>query len=273
LSIVAIHGLDRHRETSFTAPNGVLWLRDLLPRLIPNARILTYGYDARTRGENRSQQGLYDLSTNFIAHLSNYRVDTKTDKRPLIFVAHSFGGIMLKNALIHAHIAGAKHLPEHKAVESSTYGVIYLGTPHQGIDLTSWTHSLLKCLSINSLINDPLLKHLGLHSETLQQQLMLYNAISIRYHTIFCYEVYPTKVQGGSSTHVPIFSAIVPGSTNTEVFGLHKNHMSLVQFSSMDDDYFTLARNLLRMVEKAPSGILPKWSTNNPGKVHPTHLL
>ncbi|KAF8527155.1 hypothetical protein BU17DRAFT_39893, partial [Hysterangium stoloniferum] len=262
LSIVAIHGLDGHREASFTAPNGVLWLRDLLPRFIPNARILTYGYDARTQGENRSQQGLYDLSTNFIANLSTYRVHTKTGKRPLIFVAHSFGGIMLKNALIDAYIASIKHLPDHKAVESSTYGVIYLGTPHQGIDLTSWTRSLFKSLSIHFHTSDHLLKHLGLHSETLQQQLMQYNAISIRYHTIFYYEIYSTK-------HVPVISAVVPGSTNAEVFGLHKNHMGLIQFGSMDDDdYLMLARNLLRMVERAPSYILPNWSTNNPGKVH-----
>ena len=28
--------------------SGVLWLRDLLPRQFPNARILTFGYDADT---------------------------------------------------------------------------------------------------------------------------------------------------------------------------------------------------------------------------------
>jgi hypothetical protein len=46
-SIVTIHGLDRHRETSFIASNGILWLCDLLPETLPNARILTYSYDAR----------------------------------------------------------------------------------------------------------------------------------------------------------------------------------------------------------------------------------
>ena len=78
-SIVAIHGLDGHREASFTAPNGILWLRDLLPKTLPKARILTYGYDARTRGVNRSNQVLYDLSIDFVAKLSSFRVHTNTD--------------------------------------------------------------------------------------------------------------------------------------------------------------------------------------------------
>ncbi|KAF8529530.1 hypothetical protein BU17DRAFT_36370, partial [Hysterangium stoloniferum] len=95
--IVAIHGLDGHREDSFTADNGVLWLRDLLPETLFSARILTYGYDARTHGENRAQQTMYDVSVDFVAKLSAFRINTKTNDRPLIFIAHSFGGIILKN--------------------------------------------------------------------------------------------------------------------------------------------------------------------------------
>ncbi|KAF8507765.1 hypothetical protein BU17DRAFT_57193, partial [Hysterangium stoloniferum] len=96
-SIVAIHGLNGHREASFTADNGVLWLRDLLPEAFPSARILTCGYDARTRGPNRSQQTTSDMSVNFVANLSGFRLSNRTNDRPLIFIAHSFGGIILKN--------------------------------------------------------------------------------------------------------------------------------------------------------------------------------
>ncbi|KAF8512141.1 hypothetical protein BU17DRAFT_69322 [Hysterangium stoloniferum] len=217
VDIVAIHGLDGHREASFTAPNGVLWLRDLLPETLPNARILTYGYDARTRGVNRSNQALYDLSVDFMAKLSSFRVYTNTDARPLIFIAHSFGGIILKRALIHANATHIKHLPAHKAVEVSTYGIIYLGTPHQGIDLTDWTRSLLRYFSITSQTDSPIMKHLGLHSETLQQLVAEYAAISGRFQTVFCYETYDT-LGPGATGHVPVISAVVQGSVNTEYF-------------------------------------------------------
>ncbi len=73
-SIIAIHGLDGHRENSWTADNGVLWLRDLLPDEITPARILTYGYDANTRGKTPlSRQTLYDHAETFITKLVLFR--------------------------------------------------------------------------------------------------------------------------------------------------------------------------------------------------------
>jgi hypothetical protein len=105
-------------------------------------------------------------------------------------------------ALIHANATHIKHLPAHKVVAASTYGIIYLGTPHQGIDLTSWTQSLLRCFSLTLQTDDPITKYLGLHSETLQQQITQYNAISAQYHTLFCYETYDTQGPSGLSTGV-----------------------------------------------------------------------
>jgi hypothetical protein len=76
-SIVAIHGLDGHRERSWTAENGVFWLRDLLADEIPMARILTYGYDANTRHkEQLTSQTLYDHAETFIAKLVLFRKET-----------------------------------------------------------------------------------------------------------------------------------------------------------------------------------------------------
>ncbi len=43
VSIVAVHGLDGHRDKTWTADNDVHWLRDLLPNTIPHARILCWG--------------------------------------------------------------------------------------------------------------------------------------------------------------------------------------------------------------------------------------
>lgn len=48
-SIIAVHGLNGHRESSWTdEPSGVMWLKALLPQQVPNARILTFGFDADT---------------------------------------------------------------------------------------------------------------------------------------------------------------------------------------------------------------------------------
>lgn len=59
ISIVAVHGLNGHRDKTWTASNGVHWHRDLLPNDIPNARIFCWGYDANTHGDRVSCQYLF----------------------------------------------------------------------------------------------------------------------------------------------------------------------------------------------------------------------
>lgn len=75
-SIVAVHGLNGHRENSWTAENRVNWLQHLLPQKVPHARIFSYGYDARTHGFV-SQQHLQDHGVALVAELSLHRRDTQ----------------------------------------------------------------------------------------------------------------------------------------------------------------------------------------------------
>ncbi|KIM79568.1 hypothetical protein PILCRDRAFT_74296, partial [Piloderma croceum F 1598] len=97
-SIVAIHGLDGHLEKSWTADNGMLWLRDLLPKELRHARILTYGYDSYTRGRDRlANESIHDLANDLLSSLATRRRISNTEWRPIIFVAHSLGGIILKS--------------------------------------------------------------------------------------------------------------------------------------------------------------------------------
>ncbi|KAG8796680.1 hypothetical protein FRC16_009533, partial [Serendipita sp. 398] len=53
VDIVAIHGPEGHREQSWTAEDGTMRSKDLLPVDIPNLRILSYDYDADTRSFSR----------------------------------------------------------------------------------------------------------------------------------------------------------------------------------------------------------------------------
>jgi hypothetical protein len=129
-------------------------------------------------------------------------------------VAHSLGGIVLKyvriyswsdffpntissKALIHASSASRGHLSDHKGIEISTYGIIFLGTPHQGSESVDLGLLLLQIQSIYSHTNDAMAKHLRRDSEMLQQQLSQYSAISGKFNTKFFFEAYPTLLPGG----------------------------------------------------------------------------
>lgn len=77
ISIVAIHGLDGHCNNSWTAANGKLWLKDFLPDKIPNARIVSYGYNAYTANQRQlSDQTIYDHAEGLIVALASKRRET-----------------------------------------------------------------------------------------------------------------------------------------------------------------------------------------------------
>lgn len=46
-SIVAVHGLNGDSETTWTSrQTNAFWLKDFLPYDVPNARVMTFGYNA-----------------------------------------------------------------------------------------------------------------------------------------------------------------------------------------------------------------------------------
>lgn len=47
VDIIAVHGLNGDAYRTWTHENGVLWLRDLLPGLLPGCRVFTYGYPSQ----------------------------------------------------------------------------------------------------------------------------------------------------------------------------------------------------------------------------------
>lgn len=76
VSIVAVHGLGGHRENSWTADNGTNWLESLLPRDLPDCRILSWGYNA-SPSPNHEKQPLQDISEKLVLDLYKIRELTR----------------------------------------------------------------------------------------------------------------------------------------------------------------------------------------------------
>jgi hypothetical protein len=206
VDIVAIHGLNGHREKTWTARNGVHWLRDLLPHDIPNVRILSWGYDANTHSSDRiSCNYLWNHGQALVHDLRLEREHTNSTRRPIIFVAHSLGGIVLKSALIWSDAARRGALGGQRSIGLSTYGILFMGTPHQGSDAARLGELLVNIGSIAIPTQSHLLTHLDRDSEWLQQQLDQYGPISGDFVTKFAFEEYKTPIIGGQSKMVSGF--------------------------------------------------------------------
>lgn len=114
------------------------WPRDFLPTTVPTARILTFGYDTRIRhklGSQGSKNTVYDHAKELLHSLNDYRQDKDDSKRPILFIVHSLGGIVVKEALRQSHRLGGSYRQQslHLICEHAI-GVIFFGTPHRGAD-------------------------------------------------------------------------------------------------------------------------------------------
>ena len=104
ISIVFVHGLQGDALTTWTT-SGVRWPKDLLPQDFPDARILSFGYTAVAGGDTEDKPlSISDLSKRLLRVLSINRKQEKATTRPLIFMAHNIGGIIVKSVRIHKNL-------------------------------------------------------------------------------------------------------------------------------------------------------------------------
>lgn len=75
-----------------------MWVRDTLPAHLPNVRAIVYGYDTKLV-KSRSFQTIWDIAGTLRDRLLPLAYSTATS-RPLVFLAHSLGGIILKKTLV-----------------------------------------------------------------------------------------------------------------------------------------------------------------------------
>ncbi|KAI0162080.1 hypothetical protein GGR57DRAFT_498426 [Xylariaceae sp. FL1272] len=116
----------RHKPT---ANLDVYWPRDFLSKedWCQTARILAYGYDSKvTKGyEKTNKNNLFSHAKDLLYALQR----EKPARRPVLFVVHSLGGIILKEVLRRSEDSEED---AYKDIVRSTKGIIFLGTPHRG---------------------------------------------------------------------------------------------------------------------------------------------
>jgi hypothetical protein len=76
-----------------------------------------------------------------------------------------------RQALIHSDAARRGALEEHRSIKLSTYGTMFMGTPHQGGSGVAFGKPIVNIASVFVAADDRLLQHLECDSDWLQQQL------------------------------------------------------------------------------------------------------
>ncbi|KFY32215.1 hypothetical protein V493_00408, partial [Pseudogymnoascus sp. VKM F-4281 (FW-2241)] len=247
IDICFVHGLTGNRDSTWTASEQSMpWPTTLLPPKLPRARLLTWGYDAYVvRFSVTSKNRLIDHANNLLIDLTNDRASCSATGRPLIFVVHSLGGLVCKEAILLSQNNPEPHLCD---VFKQTAGVIFMGTPHRGAWIADWMKIPASGLGVFKSTNKSLMEVL----ETSNQLLELINVRfwsmirgqreSGRRLEISCFfEELPLPVVGQI---VSKESATLEGYTSVSV---HANHSDMVKFRTDNDNGFKrLVGDLMR---------------------------
>ncbi|RYP68053.1 hypothetical protein DL771_006894 [Monosporascus sp. 5C6A] len=229
--IVAIHGLGGDAFKTWTDKDGHLWLRDSLPAYISGARIMTYGYDSAVVFGS-SQMSVDDFSIDLLSRLDMGRRAPEEKLRPLIFVCHSLGGVVFKQALISAALQGA----EYQDILKSTHGVIFMGTPHRGSRAASPAGQLSKIINVATLgtgARSDLLDVLKVSSRVLDRVSRQSAQILQRLSIVSFYEQKPL----GPTLIVEPFSAIL-GLPNERAIPINADHRQIARVSPRTEHRF-----------------------------------
>lgn len=89
---------------------------------------------------------------------------TNTVGRPIIFVVHSLGGIVIQDALL---VCNNPNDQAQSDILLSTRGIAFLGTPHAGADLERFATAVARIVSTVKKPNKKLLQVLNRNSEVL----------------------------------------------------------------------------------------------------------
>lgn len=233
--------------------NGyICWPETLLPSVIPDARILTFGFDADVDGflSSASQNTIHQHAQNLLSDLADLRDTPKDQAIPIIFVVHSLGGIVVKDALNQSSSTVGTRLKE---ICPAVIGICFLGTPHRGSKTASMGKMAYNAtVIVSKRPNLGLLQALERNSEILDRVGDTFSQTLMK-HDIAIYSFREEK-----ETRKLIFSTMVVnadsakiGDGKEEIGSIPANHSHMTKFESATDVGFKrVSAQLRRWVEK-----------------------
>ncbi|RYN49977.1 hypothetical protein AA0118_g11220 [Alternaria tenuissima] len=269
VDIVAIHGLNGHPLRTWTTnQTGKCWLmdKDLLPSNLTQARILSFGYNAAVTaflGKTSSDRIMQHAQT-LIAELVADRELEDAVQRPIIFLCHSLGGIIAKRALAYSASRTSKSVQHLHSIFVSTYGILFLGTPHNGSSkagLASVGSRMISAFAPSRVLDtdSQLADALCQGSEVLQNVTDMFAPLMKNFRIYFFWEQEKTNL-GSTLDYIVEENSAAPILDNTERAGLPYGHRDMSKFESRSSPGYRLViAALFRYSREAPKMVAARW--------------
>jgi len=278
LDVVAVHGIGVNPEHTWIHPKKrVSWLSEptMLPAALPKARIMTFGYESYWFGDDAVRQSVDGVAAKLLEALCDERPECGF--RPIIFVGHCFGGLVIQQAYVRATL----FKEDYPNISDSVTGVVFLGTPHHGVKASSGLQTqgeiYQTIVQANLPIQDNVLHSMAQDNDTLvnivHQFTRLVNRLQKSAPILFCfYEQKASKVgviAGISDVPPELIVGVSSGTLSGHMTdGLPLDHFAMNKFEDADDANYKSVRSQIVKMNKGSRAIIEGrvgkfWASSN----------
>lgn len=216
-----------------------LWLP--LEPGIKDARIFTFGYNADWRSPAKSIANITDFAKELLFELTFGRDDAGEDldigAKPIIFVVHSMGGLVVKKA----YLLGL-HDANYQPVVEATSAIIFLSTPHRGTNLAK---TLNKVLAASLQSPKVFISDLSKNSPAIEELNEQFRHVAPRLSIWSFYETVATSIGPGKTMVLEKDTSVLgyPGEVSRP---LQADHHDVCKFSGPTDPNYIAVRNAIK---------------------------
>ncbi|BAY47533.1 hypothetical protein SAMD00079811_51510 [Scytonema sp. HK-05] len=246
--VVFVHGLGGHPlktwhpEEKLDNKSWLYWLGEDLK----NVGVWTFGYKAEFSNWKGRAMPRFDQARNLMKSLENEQLG---EDKPLIFITHSLGGLLVKEVLRNADTYDKQEFI------NKIKGIVFLATPHNGSHLANTVGILSKILRTTESVqeledNNPWLRDLDVWY---RQKV---NNRNYQIATEVYYEAWDTsgyKVVNAASAD-PKLLDVMPVSVDA-------NHITIAKPKSRRDDVYKGVKNFIQKHLKSIPQLPPVDST------------
>ncbi len=293
VDIIAVHGLastyDRTWSVTLDNSERYHWLRAKLGVDVPQARILGHEYGSEWYGDP-SYTNLEECGAELLRciirdrrHAGRHEMCPTRRRRPIVFIAHSFGGLVVKQAMVEAYRVWKAGDDAGSATSSgiteatrrgdaancrdflcSVAGVVFLGTPHRGSAFSGWARVKMAVGSLMGQQSHPgLVKVLAANSEPLRELQRAFDEVCNDPSVL---DIIPRCYRETRDVKLPPYivvtaeSAFLDGAVNGS---MDANHMEMNKFyPGRDANYDKVLSDIHQILSQAARSVsrrLEKW--------------
>ncbi|KAK3304655.1 uncharacterized protein B0T15DRAFT_250070 [Chaetomium strumarium] len=239
VDFIFVHGLNGGSRRSWSASSdpASFWPKEWLPSEagFRHVRIHSFGYDSDWTKSRESTLTIHDFGQALLADIYNSPNLRRNGNTPIVLVAHSMGGLVVKKAYLLA-----RRDPIYADIANRIHSLYFLGTPHRGADSSASLTTLIS-MSIGSG-SKTFVKELIPGSGTLQAINDEFRHVCSDVRLWSFFEGIPTSTGPTNTMIVEKESAVMDniGLPGEHTQYLQADHRRLVKFESVEDPNYNI---------------------------------